>query len=561
MMIEHDHERSAAGILRFCLSVVSCLYCVLLFFFLPLFFHDKYFDIGVSKYRFFFCITTGMLAVTALLTAAYIAVRLKNKETDPVLIIERIKDISMVDKAALIYLLACFISYFLSPYNTWAIGFKNVENPPLTGRTGWSMGLISQVLFVGIYFTISRFSDRAFRKIIMGALFAGSLISSILAILNRFSVDPLGFYAGISPYYRILFLSTLGQATWYSSYLSTVFPVGLAMFIYERRSHYRGFYVLYIIVSSMSLVTQNSDSAYIALCAALLVLFAFALDSNNYFTRYFQLIILILLSFRLAGLLQLAFPDSAVLPDRLSLFFSKSTAALVVTVILIILYIAYSVFQMTHDIVIRRVRIIRTAVLMLAMIAVVFLASVLILSAYGIYVPFLKSDYFIFNDNWGNGRGFTWRITMEMFAKLPLTNKLFGVGPDCYANYAYEFRSAQMRAVWGDKVLANAHNEWLNTLFTLGIFGFLSYAGFFAVSFVSFINKKRAYALSIAAAAVIAAYVGHNFFCYQQVLCTPFVFAIIGLCTAIEKSFRRRKGAYRRAGTGTEKTPGKKHML
>ncbi len=548
MMIEHDREISAAGILRFCLSVVSCLYCILLFFFLPLVFHDKYFDIGAFKYRFFFWITAGMLLTTALLSAGYIAVRLINKETDPVLIIERIKDISIVDKAALIYLLACFISYFMSPYNTWAIGFRNVENPPLTGRSGWNMGLVSQVFFVGIYFTISRFTDRAFRKIIMGSLFAGSLICSALAILNRFSVDPLGFYSGISPYYKILFLSTLGQATWYSSYLSTVLPVGLAMFIYERRGRYRGFYVLYIIVSSLSLVTQNSDSAYIALCAALLVLFVFALDSNNYFTRYFQLIILILLSFRLAGLLQFAFPDRAVLPDRLSLFFSKSTAVLVVTVILIILYIIYSVFQIKHDIVIRRVRIMRTAVLVLVMIAAVFMASALILSAYGIYVPFIKSDYFIFNDNWGNGRGFTWRITMEMFGSLPLTNKLFGVGPDCYANYAYEFRSAEMGAMWGDKVLANAHNEWLNTLFTMGIVGLLSYAGFFAVSFVTFINKKRAYALSIAAAAVIAAYAGHNFFCYQQVLCTPYVFAIIGLCTAFEKNFRRRKASYHRTG-------------
>ena len=541
MMIEHDREGSAAGILRFCLSLVSCLYCVLLFLFLPLVFHDKYFDIGVTKYRFFFIITMGMLLVTALLYAGYIAVRLINKETDPVLIIERIKDISPVDKAALIYLLVCFISYFMSSYNTWAIGFKNVENPPLTGRSGWSMGLISQVMFVGIYFSISRFADRAFRKIIMGSLFAGSLISSLLAILNRFSVDPLGFYTGISPYYKILFLSTLGQATWYSSYLCTILPVGLAMFIYERRNRYRGFYVLYIIVSSLSLVTQNSDSAYIALCAALLVLFVFALDSNNYFTRYFQLIIIILLSFRLAGLLQLVFPEEAVLGDRLSLFFSRSRSVLVFTIILIILYIVYSVYQITHDIVIRRVRIIRTAVLVLAMIVVVFMASALILSAYGIYIPFLKSEYFIFNDDWGNGRGFTWRITMEMFRSLPLTNKLFGVGPDCYANYAYEFRSAQMRARWGDQVLANAHNEWLNTFFTLGIAGLLSYAGFFAVSFITFINKKRAYALSIAAAAAIAAYAGHNFFCYQQVLCTPYIFAIIGLCTAFEKNSRRRK--------------------
>ncbi|MBR2274660.1 MAG: hypothetical protein IJ873_01140, partial [Lachnospiraceae bacterium] len=100
------------------------------------------------------------------------------------------------------------------------------------------------------------------------------------------------------------------------------------------------------------------------------------------------------------------------------------------------------------------------------------------------------------------------------------------------SEFAYEFHTREMLLKWGNKVLANAHNEWLNTAFTLGITGFLSYLSIFASAFIQFIRRKNISALSIAGAAAVASYVCHNFFCYQQVLCTPFIFAIIGICKA-----------------------------
>ena len=532
-----NYEKTTAGILRLWLSIIACLYCIILFLVFPLATHDKYFDIGVFKYDFFFYTTLWTLILCGILSVAYLAVRLIHKETDPVKLIEALRSVSAVDKAVLIYVLVCLISYFLSPYNTGALGYNDIVNPPLKGYPGWSMGLISQLFFAGIYFITSQFLDKAFRRFIMAALFAGSLIAYFLAILNRFSVDPLGFYEGISSYYKLLFLSTLGQATWYSSYLCTILPVALAMFIYEKRTRYRSFYAVYIAIGSMSLVTQNSDSAYIALFAAMLVLFVFALDSNNYFTRYFQLILILLLSFRLVGICQLIWKDSAVMPDELSLFLSTGTPVLIITIILLLLYLLFSMLQIKHDIVMSRIKIIRTALLVIVGILFVGAVSVLVLSANGVMLPTLGGfGYLVFNDDWGNGRGFTWRVTMEMFRNFPLSNKLFGIGPDCYAEYAYEYRSAEMQAKWGGNVLANAHNEWFNMMFNIGIVGLISYLAIFVTAFVSFIRRKNISALSIAGAASIGAYVCHNFFCYQQVLCTPFIFAIIGLCIAFERN-------------------------
>ncbi len=538
------HESSAySGALRKCLSYITCLYCVVLFFFLPLVFHDKYFDIGRFKYDFFFYSTAALLISCFLLLAAGLILKLSRRETELLSVLKRLGSISAVDKAVLAYALICLISFIISPYNTGSLSLKNGANPPLTGYPGWNMGLISQLFFAGIYFITSRFADRACRRIIMGALFAGSLLTFIIGILNRFSIDPLGFYEGVSDYHRLLFLSTLGQATWYSSFLCTLLPVSLALFIYERRNRYRCFYALYIATASMSLVTQNSDSAYAALSAALLVLFTFALERNNYFIRFFQLILIIFISFRVTGLLQLAFREKAVLPGALSMSLSTGIPFMVLTLILTALYLVLSFLQIRYNFSLNRISFIRMAVLVFSGIAVVFCAAVLILTGNGVRVPFLEEhEYFVFNDDWGNGRGFTWRVTLEMFSGFPFLNKLFGIGPDCYAEYAYEYRSAQMKARWGSSVLANAHNEWLNMLFNLGIAGFTAYMSIFAAAFRGFISRRRITALSIAGAASIAAYLSHNFFCYQQVLCTPYIFAIIGICRA----FERRHGGSRR---------------
>lgn len=548
MITKLEYEKDAEGWLRLLLSVVVCIYCVILFFILPLIVHDRYFDIGTFKYSVFFYSTLIMLALCAVLSLSYLFLRLIRKETDPVELIEALRRVNMVDKAVLIYAVCCIISYLMSPYNTGILGYRDVINPPLKGYPGWGMGLISQLFFVGIYFAVSKFTDRAFRKLIMAAFYSGSLIAFVIALLHRFSVDPFGFYEGLSEYYKLLFLSTLGQATWYSSYLCTVLPVALAMFIYEKRTRYRSFYAFYIMIASMSLVTQNSDSAYIALCAALLTLFVFALNSNNYFIRYFQLIVLILLSFRLVGLLQLVFKKRAVLPGELSLFFSMGTPMLVFTVIMVLLYLIYSLFQIKHGISVRRLMILRTIVLVISGIVFVLAISILVLSAGGVYLPYFRDiGYFNFNDEWGNGRGFTWKVTLQMFKSFPFTNKLFGAGPDCFAEYAYEFRSEEMELRWGGNVLANAHNEWLNTLFTLGVAGFISYLSIFFTAFVRFIRKRRISALTIAGAAAIASYVSHNFFGYQQVLCTPYIFAIIALCIAfVAKPRSRRRQAVKK---------------
>ncbi|NLD98308.1 MAG: hypothetical protein GX640_00405 [Fibrobacter sp.] len=78
-------------------------------------------------------------------------------------------------------------------------------------------------------------------------------------------------------------------------------------------------------------------------------------------------------------------------------------------------------------------------------------------------------------------------------------------------------------------MLTNAHNEWFNIMINEGILGLAAYAGFFLSSAVAFLKNEAKEVLYPAVAGSILAYMAHNIFCYQQVMCTPFLFILIGV--------------------------------
>ena len=137
--------------------------------------------------------------------------------------------------------------------------------------------------------------------------------------------------------------------------------------------------------------------------------------------------------------------------------------------------------------------------------------------------------YLTWSDDWGNRRGFIWRLTGSMFSSMNIREKLLGVGPDCYYYYAYDFAEADMNAVWGGEALTNAHNEWFTAVINYGIFGGIAYLGIFASAAAEYAKKAARSPILIGILACVLSYAGHNLFCYQTVLCTPFIFLIMGI--------------------------------
>jgi hypothetical protein len=528
----------------FILRVIVSVYCCMFFVAMPLFYHNKYFDIGDFKYTMFMYLTVTFLSLSAIMLVIHIIVlgvsgRIRLSDLK-----ERFMAMSMTDLFVIAFGMASVISFLLSPIRTdeYPVFFlfntdkdARVVNLPWEGYRGWNMGLRSQLMFVAMYFLISRLFMKSWKKDLICISLSSAFAVFLLGVLNRFHIDPLGMYDGLVEGYINKFLSTLGQATWYSSFMVVMLPVGMALYMFCDRKWTldKCLLALYVSIGGATFVTQNSDSAYPAFAAIIVMMFAISFMNNERFLRFLEMMILMLGAMKVVGLFQILFPQRLTELDRMSLFVSQSPVTLVLLIALTGLYIVILKKTDSGRFDIIRYKRLRTAVVICMAACVPLVIIIAYLNTKGMLPTDALAgvEYLTFNDSWGNNRGYTWRNTVEVMREPLWRSMIFtGPGPDCYpmVMYADDIRASMMHEFWNGEIVICAHNEWLNMLFNEGILGFVTYLGIFGSAFVS-CARKYDNPVSLACASAIAGYFFHNMFCYQQILCTPMIFCVMAL--------------------------------
>lgn len=144
---------------------------------------------------------------------------------------------------------------------------------------------------------------------------------------------------------------------------------------------------------------------------------------------------------------------------------------------------------------------------------------------------FFDSDFFLWNDNWGNGRGAAIKVGVLMFQKMPFLHKLIGVGPDCFCSYAYSIdeTAAIILENFGGSRLTNAHNEILTSLINVGILGTIFYMGIFLSSIRRSYRKGIQNPMLFVPAVCVICYLCHNMVSFAQVLNLPFVIIMMAM--------------------------------
>ncbi|MDO4292326.1 MAG: O-antigen ligase family protein [Eubacteriales bacterium] len=512
----------------------------------PLYMRDRYSGMGEGKFGFFLAVSLGCLIPGALLAAAGSAASAGSAAATgsaaaagPAVAGSAAAGrttlrgaLSSLDWAVLSYLAACGLSWL----------FAVDRQAAWTGVTGWSMGLRSQLLFGLSYFLVSRHFPLSGRlpweKIILAGHFLASGAVFLLGLLHRFSIDPLGIYEGLDESWRLLFLSTIGQASWYSSYVCTVLVIGVTLFFVLEDGWKRTAVGAYCALGFGTVVTQNSDSAFAAMAMLLFGLLLVACDSLERMERFLETVLLMLGSFLAVGLLQTAFPEYAVGLGGVSEFFSQSLAVWALFLAACVACILLELYRQRQG---NRSRIPNGSRLRrgIAGTAAVCAAGYLLLlwaNTSGLLERWFhfssENQYLLFDKNWGNSRGFSWSFTVRTFGELPFFRKLVGVGPDSFSVYCYADPelAGELNHFFGqNQTLTNAHNEFLNTLFCLGIAGLVCFAAMFAAAMLRFGRLWQKAPFSLAGMLAAMVYAAHNFFCYQQVCCTPFLFLILGL--------------------------------
>lgn len=410
--------------------------------------------------------------------------------------------------------------------------FSRYRETAWLGYNEWYMGAVSQLLFVGIYFFVSRCYDGKQYSLLIGGTAAFAVF--MLGMCHRLGLDPSGLMDGfgVKNWEYSHMLSTIGNINWFCGYCSVALAFPAAAYL-KGGSRWKRLAAYAVSVAGLTLLMiQGSDIGIVLVAVCLFVCMIVGIGDGRVLRGTIALGTGVSFLLQLYGLLAGLLGEralEAVPPDGFSRMLVRWQGWWLLGALGAGLYIGLG--RMLRDGEKRR------AVRRIAVAAVV---SAALAGAAGILFFALKGS---FEGGWGNGRGALWSLTLQGFWRNGLLQKLFGVGPDCFAEYMYSAFAAGTLPVlggrWAGTVFANAHNEWLNHLLNIGLAGTVSYLGIF-------VSGLRRYRKLLPGVLALVLYGTASLTGFQQVLSTPLLFMTLGIC--------ERNEALASMGTGRKET-------
>lgn len=496
------------------------IFLIMLMIVFPWYFRDKYIEMSYHKWIFYVSITIVFLLFSITLVIIGRILGRKNKYN--------FSDLLVLTYGILV-----------------TISFINSVDPQAAfmGTDGWYMGYVAQILFVLTYFVFSTQAIKA--EILIVLNYIGSLFCFIVAIFQRYGNDFLHLYWNMPDEIVRDYLSTIGNRTWFSAYVCAVCPIGIYLFWQAKKRLQLIIYGIYTYIAFACIVVTNSDSAYAGILVVLYILFLFSLREGEYLQRFCRVLALWSGACLSMALLRIPYESKVRMLRGLSKVFLKIEVG--VTLLIISLLLMFLARKFAYKISSSNMLKWKKGIVYSTFIVFGILVLIILLNSTGGLEKYfgltIQNQYFLFNEAWGDDRGSSWMLTLRMLLDLPLKQKLFGVGPDCFAYYAYsnpEY-SYYLNGFWGEAVLANAHNEWLNSIFCMGILGGLIYIGIFVyIMLRCFRYTGEQKAIIPAVGLCVAGYMAHNFFCYQQVSATGVIFVLMGIAMYQSKESVKR---------------------
>lgn len=413
--------------------------------------------------------------------------------------------LSTVDVWMLCYGAAVVFSALFSHYGTTA----------WFGYNEWYMGALSQLLFVGIYFFVSRHYDRKQYSLLLGG--AALFTVFALGICHRLGADPIGVMAGFDAgdWEYSHMLSTIGNINWFCGYCSVPLAFSTAAYLESGSARKRLTAYVISVMGLTLLMIQGSDIGIVLAGVCIFLCLIVGIGDGRIFQKTVALGTGAAFLLSAYGLLVRLLGESAreAIPvDGFCRGLAGWQGWWLLGAVGTGLYIGLGrlLFAKGKQHIIRRI----------ALGTVVFFV---LAGVGGILFFALRGS---FEGGWGNGRGALWNLALQGFWQNGIVQKLFGVGPDCFAEYLYAAFSAgafpEQGSRWAGTVFANAHNEWLNHLVNLGLAGTSCYLGIF----ISGVRRYRTYLPGLFA---LILYGTVSMTGFQQVLSTPFLFLALGI--------------------------------
>ena len=494
-------------------AIVTSMFLFGITFILPLVIHNGYYDITETKaYCFGSLAAIYILALTVV--SAIKAIKAKSIHN-----IRHIKP-DYTEIAIAVFAVVYLVSALLSDRSA-TVWF---------GVGARYQGVVAILLYTAVMFAVSHNYGYS-QRVLIGTVAAFEIVC-IIALLNCYNTDVLGFYADLELTDKSRFISTIGNINFYSSYISLIFPLVIYGFCRAEGALTKAFFGLALAIGSLGVMVSSSESFAVGLVVALSIIPLFFFKDARIMKRFSVGIIIFL-----------------VISKAYDVFYTKTEAILMPNVKISLLlnalvndYIVYpaiAVFVVILLIALKKPGLLKMLHKVYAIVLV--LGAVSVIGAFiGANTVLKETDFGIFNefikitDSWGSDRGTIWKICIELYRNLPLRQKLFGVGPE----NLFKFTPA-IQGYTGLK-LDQAHNEYLQYLITTGLCGLLSYISVLVCVSIKIIKKASKNELAVAIFAGLAAYWVQAFFNIAQPFSTPIMFTFIAWALA-ESRFSEQK--------------------
>lgn len=499
------------------LKYLCNLYMIALLVVLPLHTGGGYWSLGERKYELFRRVSIlclGCWLAAALVEHIWNAVRLRKRVA-----LGRLP-FSTVDWAVASYGGCVLLSAIFSDYGRLA----------WVGYEGWRMGAVSQLMFVGIYFFVSRRYEGERMPLYLGE--AAICLVTLFGLLHRLGIDPLGLlvYWRRGDWEYSHMLSTLGNINWLCGYYSVA--LALVMVSYLRAGKWWSTALLYVeaLAVFVLLGVQGSQGGQLILAVCVAVCLLLGWRRLRELKKVWALLTGFFLCMPVMGLLMKLRGDKAAVVEDGDIFRQVGWPFWIIAAMACAA--VYFLLARKGNAAGRMLRRRGVEAVLICGMAVGITAAVLFGLMHGI------------DDDFGSGRGFLWRISVEGFRQADGKGKLLGAGPDCYGEEIYGVLGAGTSiwsgSHWDGAVYTNAHNEVLTQLCNLGILGTVSYLGIFLAGWRRYAScRGRGSGISgWLGPLAIAMYGIHGLISFQQVLNTPLLFLVLGVC---EQRLRARE--------------------
>lgn len=519
-------KRSLPEDIRKCLlwilRIAGFSYLILMGVILPFYYHpaSDYMTIGSCKAELFnkWGIRTAKVVLGLILLYAVVVLIQQVRE-------KRAKKGSFItgtELFAVCYIVVLCISYWITDYRDFA----------KMGADGWNMGFWPQIVFLFFFLFFVHILTPLMAKVGLGLMITASTGVFLLGLLNRYGINPLKMDSSGPG-----FISTIGNINWYCGYWSVLFPLSCGLFVFcETAKKQQWLKWLCGIASAVGFATgvsQGSDSGLLVLAGLILLLGWLAGEKTEWLCNFLKLLFLFSLTLLLLFVVQHTFPDrNQYLTSGYLLLVNTPlgflSAALVLTVYAILFW------KKEREAIIR---IFAGSLKILVFAAMGLLIIYIVLLIYNTLHPgkiaFLAGNpLFTFDEKWGSFRGATWTIGFHTFFAQDFSHRLFGVGPDSMAAYLYDGKNAtllqEVRSVFGDKRLTNAHGEWITVLVDTGLMGLLSFASMIVSGIASLLEKKQNVLCKICAVSIFC-YTLHNMFSFEQMMNISQMYLVLGI--------------------------------